>query len=82
MDVGACACHREQDRTHSGVFHHVMIRGIERGRIFRDNQGRHHPLKRLDTVLRSKERSSDRGRRTGPWSEVQSWLPQRKGHSR
>lgn len=34
-----------------GVLHHVIIRGIERRRIFRDNQDRDDLLQRLDRIL-------------------------------
>ena len=34
-----------------GALHHVMIRGIERRRIFRDNQDRDNLLNRLEALL-------------------------------
>ena len=34
-----------------GVLHHVIIRGIERRKIFRDNNDREDLLKRLSTLL-------------------------------
>ena len=34
-----------------GVLHHIMIRGIERRKIFRDNKDRDGFLERLSTVL-------------------------------
>jgi REP element-mobilizing transposase RayT len=34
-----------------GVFHHIIIRGIERRKIFRDNRDRENFLERLGTLL-------------------------------
>jgi len=34
-----------------GLLHHVMIRGIERRRIFKDNEDRENLLVRLSTLL-------------------------------
>jgi len=34
-----------------GALHHVMIRGIERRRIFRDNQDRDNLLNRIEALL-------------------------------
>jgi len=34
-----------------GVLHHIMIRGIERQRIFRDTQDRADLLERLSVIL-------------------------------
>ena len=35
----------------SGALHHLMIRGIERKRIFRNDQDRNHFLDRLGLIL-------------------------------
>ncbi len=35
----------------SGVFHHIIIRGIERRKIFRDNRDRENFLERLGKLL-------------------------------
>ncbi|MFH1934754.1 MAG: hypothetical protein ABIN18_24700 [Pseudomonadota bacterium] len=34
-----------------GVLHHVIIRGIERRKIFKDNKDKHNFLDRLGTLL-------------------------------
>jgi REP element-mobilizing transposase RayT len=35
-----------------GALHHIICRGIERRKIFRDNQDRNNFLERLGTLLR------------------------------
>jgi putative transposase len=34
-----------------GIFHHVIIRGIERGNIFKDDKGRNNLLDRMEILL-------------------------------
>lgn len=34
-----------------GALHHVMVRGIERGAVFRDDADRNHFLERLGGIL-------------------------------
>ncbi|MGD0919212.1 MAG: hypothetical protein ABSB22_22450 [Thermodesulfobacteriota bacterium] len=40
----------------SGTLHHVVIRGIERGRIIQDDQDRKHFVSRLVTLYRRQKR--------------------------
>ena len=39
------------DRPRPGVLHHVIIRGIERGKIFRDDKDRDDMIDRLGDLL-------------------------------
>jgi hypothetical protein len=35
----------------AGALHHIMVHGIERGTMFRDDSDRHHFLNRLGEIL-------------------------------
>ena len=40
-----------------GALHHIMARGIEGGKIFRDNDDREHFIERLEKILKETETS-------------------------
>jgi len=49
--IDACLCVNER-RQAPGAFHHVMCRGTERRRIFREDQDRRDFVDRLNQVLK------------------------------
>ena len=56
----------------SGVLHHVMIRRIERRRIFKDNENRENSTERLSMLV---PKTNQRGEKTVKEEDYQLELP-------